>query len=390
MSSFAAQWSSIVRSDTLGEYSQDGLTKTLTSISVSDAESTPKGKTTKRHFAAIFGDAKNKSLNPQTPSTKEAVALEFTTPQRSAATTGVDDHTDKKSRLGNGDAAPSSTKEDFNAAANKVFEVAAAQNTPVRPSGTETTTENPPAATQEKSLPSTQQLGNALFPKVVATLAGSGGECLAGKVTGMLLEAFESGELLEAVENLGKLWTQVDKAINVLKEKSIPEALSVNLSPAPIARPSTPVPFEPLTARRVQQRDRQVQMGLATQGYQNFCKVVKLSCPLRGDPQQPDPRKPCSKRSFDGVCLKWRRALHRFDDWSECEKIIEERKKKMQEDRATRKKAVARRRSKRQPRGNSKARRKPSLKRSQTIGGQAPAATPVLERSVSTPVRPSF
>ncbi|ORC89632.1 uncharacterized protein TM35_000111660 [Trypanosoma theileri] len=72
-------------------------------------------------------------------------------------------------------------------------------------------------------------------------------------------------------------------------------------------------------ARRLQQRQRQVQYGKETVGYSNYTHAV----PSRGDrefrnpmhPVTPRPEYNCSKRTFDRYLNIWRRQLHLWDDY---------------------------------------------------------------------------
>ncbi|KAH9599435.1 Histone RNA hairpin-binding protein [Trypanosoma melophagium] len=72
-------------------------------------------------------------------------------------------------------------------------------------------------------------------------------------------------------------------------------------------------------ARRLQQRQRQVQYGKETTGYSNYIRAV----PSRGDrefrnpmhPVTPRPEYNCSKRTFDRYLNVWRRQLHLWDEY---------------------------------------------------------------------------
>ncbi|KAK9851898.1 hypothetical protein WJX84_010169 [Apatococcus fuscideae] len=73
--------------------------------------------------------------------------------------------------------------------------------------------------------------------------------------------------------------------------------------------------------RRLEQRQKQVDLGKNTIAYQRYAEQVPkwkrrrvgFSKPPY-DPTTPDPHRVCSKRAFDGEVRAWRRALHRWDD----------------------------------------------------------------------------
>jgi hypothetical protein len=64
---------------------------------------------------------------------------------------------------------------------------------------------------------------------------------------------------------------------------------------------------------RLEQRQRQIDFGKNTLGYVNYLKQVPKNQRKTGDPRTPDPRRECSKRSFDGLIRSWRRKLHAYD-----------------------------------------------------------------------------
>lgn len=64
---------------------------------------------------------------------------------------------------------------------------------------------------------------------------------------------------------------------------------------------------------RFQQREKQIELGKATKGYQIYSKTVKKEKRTSADPQTPDSREMCSKRQFDGKLHKWRKGLHQYD-----------------------------------------------------------------------------
>ena len=64
---------------------------------------------------------------------------------------------------------------------------------------------------------------------------------------------------------------------------------------------------------RFQQREKQIELGKATKGYQLYIKAVRKDKRTSADPQTPDSREMCSKRQFDGKLHKWRKGLHQYD-----------------------------------------------------------------------------
>ncbi|KAI5071158.1 hypothetical protein GOP47_0013409 [Adiantum capillus-veneris] len=66
-------------------------------------------------------------------------------------------------------------------------------------------------------------------------------------------------------------------------------------------------------ARRISQRQRQVDFGKNTLGYERYTELVPRCKRKQRDPQTPDPKQVCSKRSWDGQIRKWRRLLHVYD-----------------------------------------------------------------------------
>lgn len=65
--------------------------------------------------------------------------------------------------------------------------------------------------------------------------------------------------------------------------------------------------------RRLAQRQKQIEYGKATPGYQDYVKQVAKSKRKREDPKTPNKYQVCSKRSWDGQVRKWRRMLHFYD-----------------------------------------------------------------------------
>ncbi|KAH9315406.1 hypothetical protein KI387_024033 [Taxus chinensis] len=64
---------------------------------------------------------------------------------------------------------------------------------------------------------------------------------------------------------------------------------------------------------KLTQRQKQIDYGKNTLGYERYLELVPRNRRLKGDPQTPEIKQVCSKRSWDGQVKKWRRRLHEFD-----------------------------------------------------------------------------
>mmetsp|Transcript_19412 Transcript_19412/g.35050 ORF Transcript_19412/g.35050 Transcript_19412/m.35050 type:complete len:152 (-) Transcript_19412:404-859(-) len=78
-------------------------------------------------------------------------------------------------------------------------------------------------------------------------------------------------------------------------------------------------PVEDLTERCLAQRQKQINFGKNTKGYQLYVqKVPKDQRRKKGnryiDPVTPDIYAPVGKKCFDGLVRCWRRRLHDFDE----------------------------------------------------------------------------
>ena len=64
---------------------------------------------------------------------------------------------------------------------------------------------------------------------------------------------------------------------------------------------------------RLAQRNKQIQIGKSTVGYNRYLAEVPIENRVRGEerhPMTPNPKQDCSKRSWDGQVKVWRRRLH--------------------------------------------------------------------------------
>jgi histone RNA hairpin-binding protein len=86
----------------------------------------------------------------------------------------------------------------------------------------------------------------------------------------------------------------------------------------PVA-PKTPIDYSTSEsdAHRLAQRQKQIDLGKNTRGYQRYCESVAKHQRTTSDPQTPRKDLKCSKRTFDALIKGWRRKLHVYDDPSQ-------------------------------------------------------------------------
>jgi len=65
--------------------------------------------------------------------------------------------------------------------------------------------------------------------------------------------------------------------------------------------------------RRLEQRQKQIDYGKNTAGYQAYTTAIPKNKRKRDNPKTPNKFQSCSKRSWDGQIRKWRRSLHLYD-----------------------------------------------------------------------------
>lgn len=65
--------------------------------------------------------------------------------------------------------------------------------------------------------------------------------------------------------------------------------------------------------RRLRQRQKQIDNGKNTIGYERYCAMVPREERRLEHPFTPIKYQKCSKRSWDGQIRKWRRMLHQYD-----------------------------------------------------------------------------
>lgn len=84
---------------------------------------------------------------------------------------------------------------------------------------------------------------------------------------------------------------------------------------SPAALP-TAAPLQETDPHRLAQRQKQLDLGKNTLGYQRYLETVPKKKRKPGNkkhPSTPDPYQVCSKRAFDGKLRSWRRILHEWD-----------------------------------------------------------------------------
>ncbi|KAL7749736.1 hypothetical protein RI367_004965 [Sorochytrium milnesiophthora] len=79
-----------------------------------------------------------------------------------------------------------------------------------------------------------------------------------------------------------------------------------------------------LAERQLQQRQKQLDFGKNTIGYQRYTELVPREKRQKGHPTTPDKRQQCSTRSWVGQVRRWRRKLHKWDppEWT-CDRTSE-------------------------------------------------------------------
>ncbi|KAI8825133.1 histone RNA hairpin-binding protein RNA-binding domain-containing protein [Fimicolochytrium jonesii] len=65
--------------------------------------------------------------------------------------------------------------------------------------------------------------------------------------------------------------------------------------------------------RRMEQRQKQIDYGKNTAGYQRYIAMIPKQRRKRSDPETPKKETKCSKRCWDGLIRQWRRELHAWD-----------------------------------------------------------------------------
>jgi len=71
--------------------------------------------------------------------------------------------------------------------------------------------------------------------------------------------------------------------------------------------------IQEISAKRLESRQKQIDIGKNTPGYKNYIRLIKKEQRSYSEPQTPDKYQICSKRSWDGQIRVWRRLLHHYD-----------------------------------------------------------------------------
>jgi len=107
--------------------------------------------------------------------------------------------------------------------------------------------------------------------------------------------------------------------LGIQKEVNIPP-LDLTHSDEPSLVPTTKKRNAENDPRRLEQRQKQIEYGYKTIGYQNYISKVPKNGRGPKDPVTPRKNQKCSKRSWDGQIRKWRRELHQWDPETQEEK----------------------------------------------------------------------
>ena len=121
-----------------------------------------------------------------------------------------------------------------------------------------------------------------------------------------------------AAQSAAAAVTQHSPAITAASSSSSSSSASTSSTPSSPTSSTPAVPPPPpsprTVAHRLAQRRKQLDLGKRTEGYQRYIAAVPRKARQEGvHPQTPQPRKACSKRSWDGQVRKWRRELHKWD-----------------------------------------------------------------------------
>ena len=116
-----------------------------------------------------------------------------------------------------------------------------------------------------------------------------------------------SGRRVKAVGTAGEAGTTANEAF-----RDFTDEFAVVQDPVKAVQDADA--FRETDPHRVAQRQRQIDFGKNTVGYQRMTGAhpVKKQRP-KTVPRTPDVHKKCSKRAFDGLVRQWRRRLHEWD-----------------------------------------------------------------------------
>eukprot|EP01127_Copromyxa_protea_P009912 TRINITY_DN2375_c0_g3_i1.p1 TRINITY_DN2375_c0_g3~~TRINITY_DN2375_c0_g3_i1.p1 ORF type:complete len:339 (-),score=89.52 TRINITY_DN2375_c0_g3_i1:300-1316(-) len=128
-----------------------------------------------------------------------------------------------------------------------------------------------------------------------------------------------------------------------LHSDSLPSASLPSASLPSDSLPSSSAPSKKKTPEResdehrLEQRQKQIDYGKKTVGYERFTALVPKEKREPGHPVTPRKNQKCSKRSWDGQVRKWRRELHKWDpedpaELAEWTRIVKEKYGEIQEE----------------------------------------------------------
>ncbi|KAL2919720.1 hypothetical protein HK105_200634 [Polyrhizophydium stewartii] len=109
-------------------------------------------------------------------------------------------------------------------------------------------------------------------------------------------------------------WHEVQSAADSMDTGVSTEINSIVESLITQSSRSSNLPNEPSSeARRLEQRQKQIDYGKNTIGYRNYINSVPKNKRRKGEPETPDKHSKCSKRAWDAQVRSWRRRLHLWD-----------------------------------------------------------------------------
>ena len=100
------------------------------------------------------------------------------------------------------------------------------------------------------------------------------------------------------------------------KSRNSDKSSASRSSSSAVVRSRTEAPERETDPRRLAQRQKQIDFGKNTIGYDNYIAAVPRRFRTRDHPWTPDPKVKRSRRAWGGLVQKWRRMLHQYDDSS--------------------------------------------------------------------------
>lgn len=124
-----------------------------------------------------------------------------------------------------------------------------------------------------------------------------------------------------------KDWHNEAAKENAMEEralKSAPHVVDISHKYVLPSQEPEPPPMRPEEEdpQRLSQRQKQIDYGKNTLGYERYLEQVPKHVRRKEDPWTPNRRQVCSKRSFDGQIKKWRRQLHAYDPPDEPDDVL--------------------------------------------------------------------